>query len=100
LADVPVTGDDSEDFAIEEFAVSQILVDAADRLAGIGATELATAMEAYAQSRGDLAVAYNRELSQGVFDASDAVDAAADRTAEVASDYGAMGCVELVQSEY
>ena len=96
--DIPVTGSDSEDFASEEFAVSQIMFDAAYRLASLGASELAATMEAYAQSRADLAVAYDQELMLGVNDASVAVEAAADRLAIAASDAGAFDCVALAES--
>jgi hypothetical protein len=94
---VPTSGDDAEDFAIEEYAISEILRDLADEVASAGAGDLSAALDEYAQARADLAVAYDSEMIDQVNAASANVDQAAQGVASAAYSVGAPTCEELVR---
>lgn len=78
IAEVPTGGLDTSDFALEESAVAQILYGLADELAAAGAGDLSGAVQAYADARSDLALAYD----QGGLDEADAAQAAVDTAAQ------------------
>lgn len=97
IDDVPTTGSDDEDFAAEEYAVAEILRGLSAELDGVGAGELSDAVADYAQSRADLAVAYD----QGSYDAVEAafseVELAAEEVAGAAAQAGASSCEQMAR---
>jgi hypothetical protein len=92
LGTIPTSGDSAEDFAAEEYAVSQVLRDLAVALSDAGAEDLSAAVEAYAGSRAELAIAYGENLLEKVNEASDAVDRAASALVLAAQDAGSSAC--------
>ena len=95
IDDVPTGGSDDEDFAIEEFAVSEILRDLALELSEAGASELSDAVAVYAESRAALAVAYDTGGYDTVNAAFSDVELAAAEVARAAAAAGAYSCEQM-----
>lgn len=93
---VPSTGFDDEDFAIEEYAVAEILRDLSVDLGAAGADELSDAVSEYAESRAALAVAYDQGSYDAVNAASADAELAAEEVASAASFAGASSCEQMV----
>lgn len=92
---ISVYGDSPEDFAIQEYAVSQILYELASSLAAVGADDLAVGAEGYAASRAGLAIAYEQNLLQAVDDAMVVVEQAAADFVGLATMAGSTACATV-----